>query len=416
MKLTFEKKNPYLLVRAQGRLDASWSEYFSSTLLEEIRKGEHRILVETSGLAFLSSAGIRALLQVAKALKAVRGSWQIVAPNTFVRQILETSGFTDWMEDTLPKDFPLDTAKEKTTATDRKTSVTPSGTAHYVLDEKACLRLYIPADWKPWKKVERQDITKITLDGDIMALGIGTPATSAGEALEGSGEFSALGGQVACQPPDGESPPDFLIREGDYIPELHVLQALVCQGEMGHLLRFSPEKESFIFPLSRILRLILDKTCGKPAAFVLLAEIDGLVGYSLIRSPGLGSLPDPMTFPEIRNWLSFCGERCHGGHQALVTGVVAESGSAFSSRALLLPMSSHPDISMHAHAIVFPHQPLQNGVIGMNESAGRFFQGPPPMAVLHLMEDARPLTGLGESTFIRGACWFNSIKNFEDFI
>ncbi|MDY0162452.1 STAS domain-containing protein [Desulfobotulus sp.] len=416
MKLTFEKKAPYLLVRAAGRLDAAWSEYFSTTLLEEIRKGEHRILLDASGLAFLSSAGIRALLQVAKALHAVRGFWQIVAPNTFVRQILETSGFTDWMQDSLPEDFPLDTAQEPPVAPDRKAAEAPSGITHFVLKERASLHLAIPADWKPWKKAVKEDLRKITLDEEVMAFGIGSPATSAEEALEGSGEFAALGGLVACQPPDGESPPDFLIRKGNYIPELHVLQALICRGEMGHLLRFAPERENALFPLSRILRLLLEKTSGKPAGFVLLAEIEGLVGCSLIRSPGRGDLPESMAFPEIRNWLSFCGERCHTGHQALVTGVVAKSASPFSSKALLLPLPSHPDMALHAHALVFPHQPLQNGVIGLHESAGRFFHGPPPMAVLHLMEDARPLTGLGESTFIRGACWFHALENSEDFL
>ncbi|MCB9494438.1 MAG: STAS domain-containing protein [Desulfobacteraceae bacterium] len=416
MKLILDKKPHYLLVRAEGRLDASWSEYFSTTLLEQIRNGEHRIILEASGLVFLSSAGIRSMLQLAKSIKAVRGSWQIMTPTSFVRQILETSGFSDWIKDSLPNDFNLDNTKDKPKDADIKASEIHLGIKSFALEEKSSLSLYIPADWKPWKKVEKKDITKIILDNDIMAFGIGAPVVSPGEALENSGEFAALCGQVVCQPPDGESPPDFLIREGSYIPELHVMQALVCRGKMAHLLRFSPESEAPIFPLSRILRLILGQTCGKPAGFVILAEIEGLVGCSLIRSPGHDTIPETMSFPEIKNWLSFCGERTYGGNQALVTGIVAETSSPICSKALLLPMPSQPDMALHAHAVVFPHQPMQNGVIELNESTGRYFQGPPPIAVMHLIDDTRPLIGLGETTFIRGACWFNTINNTEDLI
>ena len=39
--------------------------------------------------------------------------------------------------------------------------------------------------------------------------------------------------------------------------------------------------------------------------------------------------------------------------------------------------------------------------------------GPPPRAVMHLLEDTRPGAGLGESALLRGACWFAPLSNPE---
>ncbi|MDZ7743408.1 MAG: hypothetical protein U5Q03_17140 [Bacteroidota bacterium] len=77
-------------------------------------------------------------------------------------------------------------------------------------------------------------------------------------------------------------------------------------------------------------------------------------------------------------------------------------------------MPSRPAIAAHMHAVVFPHQPLQNGKLELRQQINKFFNGPPPKTLMHLIEDNRPVRGLGESTFIRGAMWCSPIKNTEE--
>lgn len=59
----------------------------------------------------------------------------------------------------------------------------------------------------------------------------------------------------------------------------------------------------------------------------------------------------------------------------------------------------------HAHAVVFPFRPLPQGVLDLETSVAAVFEDNTPMGLLHLIEDDRPIVGLGESSFIRGVCW-----------
>jgi hypothetical protein len=49
----------------------------------------------------------------------------------------------------------------------------------------------------------------------------------------------------------------------------------------------------------------------------------------------------------------------------------------------------------------------------MAASVRKFFSGPPPLAVMHLVDDMRPAVGLGQSALIRGACWCAPVKDPE---
>ena len=75
------------------------------------------------------------------------------------------------------------------------------------------------------------------------------------------------------------------------------------------------------------------------AAFVLLAETEGLVGADLITSPGLITSSGNIPFPGIRDWLSFSGEKVYHGYMALVFGIVARTESSANIR-LLNPLPS----------------------------------------------------------------------------
>jgi hypothetical protein len=319
-----------------------------------------------------------------------------------VEHTLTTSGFSAWVEDSFPGDMPEADAIE------------PQGQAdgaqirHFVLDGSAGLAVNVPADWRPWSKVETDAIHTLTFPENTFALGIGSPAATVAQARDHLGEFVAAAQSVVFQPPDEQARPDYLVAGEAFHPAMQVIQAITFQGDMGGLLRFAPSDEAPFYPLSRLLAKVLDHTNGRAAGFVLIGEIEGLVGTALIRSPGLLDTKRSMEFPEVRDWLTFCGERSHAYHQALMTGVVSRSHGP-----LVASVPSVPDLFAHVHAAVFPHQPLPNGRIALDESVKKVLAGPPPLAVMHLAEDARPVVGLGESALIRGAVWFGALFNPE---
>jgi len=403
MKIEHEQRGKYLLIRAIGRLDAAWADYFTDELFLHIRRGQHHVIIDASGMVFLSSAGIRALLRVFKELSAVHGSFLIVNSTSFVEQTLITTRFQMWLGKGFPEDMPAAGSGDEWENT---------GIERFTLNEKAILTFSEKASWQPWQTVDQSLVKTVSFPKDMYALGIGSSAGTLKDACDQYGEFLAIAGNVVYQLPEEQGHPDYLIAEKQYIPRMQCIQLLSYSGEMGYHNRFIPTDKTPFYTISALLRNILDQTTGKTVGFVILGEIEGLVGSFLIRSPGLLEESRKILFPEIRDWLSFCGERSYRHQQALIIGIAGKS-EGIPGKKMLPVLPSCPELSAHIHGAVFPYQPLQNGKIELKTAIQKFFNGPSPLAVMHLADDVRPVVGLGESALIRGACWFGPLQNPE---
>ena len=418
MQLTQEKAGKYLLIQAEGRLDASWSDYFLEEMRTVIRNGEHHILIDAAKLVFLSSAGIRSLLIVHKELRSVQGAFQMINAYGMVRETLTCSGFEQWLRSDMPADCVApasDSRRDQDTGVNEiigQNAGRKNGCEVYPLDQNAAVTVTRVSAWTPWNPVRREACRRVRCSETECALGIGCAAREYDQARDHFGEFLAVAGHVVSQPPSERARPDYMLAEKDFVPIMFAPQALHWNGEMSHVLRFQPTDEQPVWGLSQILDQLLGIIGGRPTAFVIMGEIEGLVGVSLTRSPGKLATEDRVAFPELRDWMSFCGERSFAHEQALIVGVVAPASFAPASTSLAL-LPSRPDLAVHTHAAVFPYQPLQNGQIDLKTSVAKWFSGAPPRAVMHLFDDVRPAVGLGESGLIRGAAWCSPIENPE---
>ncbi|MBN1142081.1 MAG: STAS domain-containing protein [Deltaproteobacteria bacterium] len=406
MDLQEKRYGTELAITVSGRLDASWAEFFQEHLLRRVRAGEHRLILDVADLSFLSSMGIRALMAVYKELKAIGGTFRIIRASGMVHDTLRKSGLGQWLSDA-----PLDAV---TPAPDGPAAVaaTPPGLEHFPLAAEGGLSLEKVDAWRPWQAVNPQMSREIRFTPDGFGLGIG----GAGETLEAAGdylgEFVAFNGQVAAQPPDERGRPDCLLSEGEFVPSLHCVQALVCRGPLSHLLRFRADDERPCYPLSRLLAEMFRVSGAEAIGFLVVGEVEGLVGASLITSPGRLRPGMEIRYPQVREWLSFSGERAFAREQAVIVGVARRTGQAGPEASGLVPVAvpaGEPPMAAHMHAAVFPFQMLPNGRIEAARVAARLFSGPPPRAVLHLVDDDRPGNGLGESALYQGACWFGAI-------
>ncbi len=392
MKLDECRREGRLILHLQGRLDASWSDFFRETALEHIRRGEHHLVLHAEELEFLSSLGIRALMQINRELAPLGGSFQIVHASGMAREILEMAGLEIWLSE--------EKMDWQSLLSDSSGEFRRETREHFTLPSAAPLRLERVDAWKPWNPICPEKCRSLRFDASSYGLGIGGSGKSYEEALPHLGEFLALGGHLALQPPDERGRPDCLLREGDFSPSLFCAQALIFRGDLSHLLRFSPSEEISSYSLSALVNEMGSLSGNSSFAFVLLGEIEGLVGASLLRSPGERSSSEPMDFPEIREYLDFCGERIFPGESAAVAGIVRRT--------------SEGAFSIHAHGAVFPFQILPNGMLPLQEQINRFFYGAPPKAILHLVEDFRKPQGLGESAFVSGAAWWGPLKSEKE--
>jgi hypothetical protein len=79
----------------------------------------------------------------------------------------------------------------------------------------------------------------------------------------------------------------------------------------------------------------------------------------------------------------------------------------------LRPLFPDSPIRAHIHAVIFNYQPVQRGELPFSGIVSRVIASSNPNALLHLMADARPFEGIGETDLARGACWMGSIKTFK---
>jgi anti-anti-sigma factor len=399
------------ILKVTGRLDAAWAGHFHAAVQETIRDGQHHLRIDASELEYISSAGIRALLRINRELTAVKGSFGIIRASAFVTEALSLSGLQILLR---PETEPVETEVAITDTDMAPVTITQSVPGilleNHPLSSKGQITVRACGGWKPWLPVQVGDAVEISFPRHVFGLGIGASGLDLEAARPRFGEFVSASGRLAWLPADRADTPDYLEQAERFVPRLQVIQALIGEGSFSNLLRFHPEEKGNFLNLSDLYLQVLQMTQSDAAAMICLAEVEGLVGASLSRSPGLIQASDrPGDFPEICNWLGFCGERIHRQTQAMIVAFISRNPEHVSIPQLA-PLPSRPEIRAHAHAAILPFRQLPQGVLDLETSVRAVFEENEPLGLLHLIEDKRPAIGLGQSAFIRGACWCAPMK------
>ncbi|HOJ71435.1 MAG TPA: STAS domain-containing protein [Syntrophorhabdaceae bacterium] len=93
MEIDFRKEGRAQIASVKGRIDAVTAPEFEKKMLEVIEQGERTILINMSGLEYISSAGLRSILTIAKKLKAENGEVFFAALQGAVEEVFKISGF-----------------------------------------------------------------------------------------------------------------------------------------------------------------------------------------------------------------------------------------------------------------------------------------------------------------------------------
>ena len=206
--------------------------------------------------------------------------------------------------------------------------------------------------------------------------------------------------------------PDYQLAVGNAVPEFQICYGALCHGPMSRLVRFEAEAEGGKVPLSELLLGCLDMAKADQIGMVMLAETAGLIGDALRRSPALPAKQGgPFDYPQVRDWLMFTAERAYPRSLALVVGIAARGDGGPLAR-FVRPLGADGLVG-HCHAAAFSYRPLPHGEIDLVSSVASTFENLTFQGILHLLADRRPLVGLGESDFLRGACWFSPIESVQ---
>lgn len=82
-----------VVVSPQGRIDSTTSAILERHLQGLAAAGRTRVVVDFSGVDYISSAGLRVLLALAKRGRDLKGRVALFGLNDSVRQVFELAGF-----------------------------------------------------------------------------------------------------------------------------------------------------------------------------------------------------------------------------------------------------------------------------------------------------------------------------------
>ena len=98
MEITTRETIDVMVVILSGRLDAQTSDSASDELSRVAQQGKVNILLNLNDLEFVSSAGLRVLLQIAKLVQGENGKLMVCHANGVVKEVMELSGFESFLQ------------------------------------------------------------------------------------------------------------------------------------------------------------------------------------------------------------------------------------------------------------------------------------------------------------------------------
>ena len=384
-----------------GRLDGYWAEHLEAGLADAVREGHHQLRLDLSSVSFISSAGVGVLVKFYKRLDAIKGVLVIERASAPVRAVLDMTRLTAMLVD--------DTPDDPATLTLGSTAVR-RGVICEVFELEAGARMRVTAigGGNPVGSLADRQASPVLLRCPASAIALGVGAFGSGEAdgLHRFGEFLAVSGAAACLPADGTEVPDYLVATAGDAPSMRVSRGLVCDGGWTRHLRFECAERDDATTLANIAAVCLDMARADAAAVVVMAETTGLIGAALRRSPYESTAEDFFGFPDVRTRLTFTAEPAFRGSLALVAGVVQKSGGPVPT-AHLRPLGD--GLAGHFHAAAFPFRAFKKGRLALADTVRTLFEETGVQGVLLLLADSRPVVGVGQSEFTRGACWIGAI-------
>ncbi len=418
MEITRAWEDDRLIVTLVGRLDSYWADHLATELETSLRDGAWRIVLEFSQVAFMSSAGISVLLRYYKATKALDGYLRVLNPVKAVKSVFDLSGLTPLL---LAGDHVAVTAPAVEGRIEQHDGMRIEV---FELSSTGLACSIVAGAMLPAHGGHRaEDAVRVQFGEAAAGLGLGALGRDVEELRGQFGEFVAMAGHIVHLPTDGTQQPDYLAARGSYIPDLGVLYGLACSGAMSRCIRFEPATPDATADPALCARLALDATDAQAAGFVMLAEVAGLVGVALTVSPDTCDGASLFDFPRVRTAMTLTAEPSYAGDLALITGVCARVPSPHTEEdvsparrafdAMLRPMSAAPGIAAHMHAAVAPLTVLKRGALDLAPTVRAVFEHGGIHALLHLLDDDRPLAGAGTSHFVRGALWCAPLVSFD---
>ena len=94
MNLNVTTSDDCTLVSVIGRIDTINAGEFETSMIQIIEKGCPKLILDCSGLTYISSSGLRIFLVIQKKMRALKGHFSLCNLSPSIKEIFDISGFS----------------------------------------------------------------------------------------------------------------------------------------------------------------------------------------------------------------------------------------------------------------------------------------------------------------------------------
>ena len=97
MQVASSEQNGITILSLTGRMDATTANIFGDACQAALNGGARRIVVDLSGIEYISSAGLRVILTMLKMAKSLKGTLAFCGMQSMVSEVFRISGFSSML-------------------------------------------------------------------------------------------------------------------------------------------------------------------------------------------------------------------------------------------------------------------------------------------------------------------------------
>ncbi len=427
MEISFHKDDYILLVSPTGRIDGYGAQELRRVILDATNDAIKVLILDLSLAPYMSSAGIRILLESKKFFEKRKGLLILSGVGPFPEEVLRMTGLFKVFIITPTLDEAYLKAREYST-TYNNTEKSEDGfsfTIHEGTNEPAELAVTGSLGNVLHASIKKDDVHAVRFRDCDYSLGLGALAENSENARTILGEMITLHGSMVYVPTDGHFIPDFFTPLDDTGSiKIYTGFNIALQGSYQKYISFISDNAEGV-SLSRIYDTIFHQESLKEnskgiAALALIGITAGVRSSGIIQSPiPENNLPPGTTIMDPDNfstWNALINDPLFYGNTLVSFGIgidLTHDLSSFDESSLSSLYYIHPanrgvqTMYLHNHGVIFRGVPY-NEQDTLNNNIKRVVKKGEFVDMRHLLDDTR---------FIRGICgiaYISGISNLAE--
>ncbi len=390
-EITSIKRNDYIILSINGRIDGSSSFDLDSAFADLTSKDTRRIIVDFTNVNYLSSAGIRVFVNYQKKLKKIDGEIMLHSMNPIVDEVFKLSGLKSVFKVITDEDEFNSLFSDGISVSERK--LLEFGSIKYeeidfTNGEKSKFKIIAPPSKLNSSSFTVEDVKEVNSSELKFSNGLAAIGDEYDDYKLLFGESLSVENHFFTFPAVKNPMVDFMnnIDKSSNF-QSKFFYGYSWSGDYTKIIKIDSSDESF--ELNEIVDLIKSSTKSNIIGITILAESAGLLGMNIKKVPIIENQPVDKEIFSTNNfydWFDFPIEHTNIGAITLSAGLICKD---FDNLNEDLKHIFTKESSFHIHSVIF-----ENGLISRNtdefkNEINRIVTECEPIKIQHLLNKTK---------------------------